>query len=83
MTRIIHQLEKVPHSLWAEVRQDKAVCLWKLLHNFEVGQEDQLVPCTRKSFLSVHLNIKKVASSLAKQMSSYDIIHIFRWIVIT
>ena len=76
MTWVIHQLEKVPHSPWAEVRQDEAVGLWKLLHNFEVGQEDQLVSCTGKPFLSVHLNIKKVASSLAKQISSSNIIHI-------
>ena len=67
MTRVVHQLEKVSHSPRREVWQDEAVGLWELLHDFEVGQKHQLMASACKPLHSVHLNVQKMTSSLAKK----------------
>ena len=66
MTWIIDHLEEFPHGPWTEVRKDDALGLWKLLHNSEVGQKDQLMSSTGETIIGVHLYVKEVFSILPK-----------------
>ena len=72
MIRVINQLEKTPHGLWAEVRQNDAISQRELPDDVKVGPKHQLMPSTWKSFFSVNFDVKKIISTLANKIHQHD-----------
>ena len=72
MIRVINQLEKAPHGLWAEVGQNDAISQRELPDDVKVGPKHQLMPSTWKPFSCVNFDVKKITSPLANKIHQHD-----------
>ena len=54
-----------------KVGQNDTICVWEILKNFEVGKQNQFVPCCHKTSVGVDSKVKQKASTLKNYNQIY------------
>ena len=61
---VIKNFEEVSDGDMVKVGQNDTICVWEILKNFEVGKQNQFVPCCHKTSVGVDSKVKQKASTL-------------------
>ena len=64
MSGVIKNGEQILDGVFAEVRQNQAGSVWKLLETFKFCQQDKLVCCCEKALFGVDSKVQKRVGTL-------------------